>query len=229
MKLVLLPGLDGTGNLFTPLLKSLPADVAAVVISYPLAENLNYKALCDYVIDRLPESEDFILLGESMSGAIAYEVSLRKPGNLKSIIIVGGFLSRPHPLLLSISKWLPMSLFFSMYIPEFFIKQFFLSRDASAELIDEFRRSLKSVSPGVLAFRLNQIANMKLRTQTSDIRTLYIQASDDWLVPESCAAEFTAVMSDIRVVVVTGPHFILQANPVATARIVSEEINTIGQ
>jgi len=229
MKLVLLPGLDGTGRLFGPLLKSLPADVETIVISYPSNGKLNYKDLCDYVIERLPESADFVLLGESFSGAIAYEVSLRKPGYLKSIIIVAGFLDTPHPMLLGISKLLPVSMILSMHIPDFIIRQFLLGREASAELIDEFRRSLKSASPGVLAYRLNLIANMKVHTKTSDTRTLYIQASDDWLVPERCVSEFTAVMSDISVVAVAGPHFILQANPVAAARIIYDELNISGR
>jgi len=35
MKIVLLPGLDGTGNLFNPLLKAIPQNSEVIVVSYP--------------------------------------------------------------------------------------------------------------------------------------------------------------------------------------------------
>lgn len=53
--IILLPGLDGTGVLFKPLV--------------------------GFVLDRLPDSE-FVLLGESFSGPIALRVAARKPAGV---------------------------------------------------------------------------------------------------------------------------------------------------
>ena len=38
IRLVLLPGMDGTGILFEPLLEILPSDLHAKVVSYPVNE-----------------------------------------------------------------------------------------------------------------------------------------------------------------------------------------------
>lgn len=78
MKVVLLPGLDGTGILFKPLTDVLSKDIDYLVISYPADRNLNYQELVEYVMGQLPK-EDFILVGESFSGPIAYQIALRKP------------------------------------------------------------------------------------------------------------------------------------------------------
>ena len=47
--------------------------------------------------------------------------------------------------------------------------------------------------------------------------------SDDKLVPEDNLNLFKSVNSDVKVVSVSGPHFILQANPEKCAEVITEE------
>ena len=46
MKLVLLPGMDGTGRLFEPLLNFLPAWLAPIVIAYPRIRDADMPNCC---------------------------------------------------------------------------------------------------------------------------------------------------------------------------------------
>ena len=64
--LVLLPGLDGTGLLFQPLIDCLPEDIQPVVVAYPKELQLGYAELLPLVLDSLPPGP-FVLLGESFS------------------------------------------------------------------------------------------------------------------------------------------------------------------
>jgi hypothetical protein len=57
MKLVLLPGLDGIGLLFEPLLRVLPSSFSPIVISYPPEEPLAYAELVPYVKSRIPAND----------------------------------------------------------------------------------------------------------------------------------------------------------------------------
>ena len=70
-RLVLLPGLDGTGLLFEPLLRALPKEIEATVIRYPGDQRLSYDELLEFLRDQLPRDTPFILLGESFSGPLA--------------------------------------------------------------------------------------------------------------------------------------------------------------
>lgn len=54
VSLVLLPGLDGTGELFEPLIDQLPGTIDPIVISYPTHEPLEYSALVARVLEKLP-------------------------------------------------------------------------------------------------------------------------------------------------------------------------------
>ena len=64
--LVLLPGMDGTGELFFPLTDALGADIPTKIVRYPdLA--LDYREHEEFVRERLPRDGAFVVLGESFS------------------------------------------------------------------------------------------------------------------------------------------------------------------
>jgi hypothetical protein len=66
MQLLLLPGMDGTGQLFTPLLTALPPTLSAVAFSYPPDEPLGYEELLPLIESAAPHG-NFVVVGESVS------------------------------------------------------------------------------------------------------------------------------------------------------------------
>ncbi|MCI5146853.1 MAG: hypothetical protein D3923_15345 [Candidatus Electrothrix sp. AR3] len=84
MQVILLPGMDGTGILFKPLLKEFSEDIDVRALSYPCDTKLSYSQLVEYVRKKLPEREDFILVAESFSGPIGYFLASNPPSNLKA-------------------------------------------------------------------------------------------------------------------------------------------------
>ena len=226
MKVILLPGLDGTGVLFKPLLDALPSNIGSLIIDYPANKKLSYPELVNYVIDKLP-NERFVLVGESFSGPIAYQIALLMPDKVASVIFVATFLSNPRKFLLRLSSFLPISLLLSLPIPTLIIKSLLLGYSANTEIIGLFRQSLKQVSPQVLSFRLQEISKLTNRHQLCDITSIYIQATDDRLVPDNCVKDFRTVFKNLKIFKVKGAHFILQANPIACAEIMAKEIRLI--
>jgi len=49
MRLLLLPGMDGTGLLFEPLVKALPPSLTAHVVAYPTDQHLGYNELLQLI------------------------------------------------------------------------------------------------------------------------------------------------------------------------------------
>jgi pimeloyl-[acyl-carrier protein] methyl ester esterase len=101
---VLLPGLDGTGELFQSFLKVLPSSLTPQVVSYPTEQYLTYKELASLVRSVLLPQEPFVLLGESFSGPLSIKVAALSPPNLRAIILWASFVSNPVPL--SLAGWL---------------------------------------------------------------------------------------------------------------------------
>ncbi|MGI9227160.1 MAG: alpha/beta fold hydrolase, partial [Gammaproteobacteria bacterium] len=84
--LVLLPGFDGTGRLFSPIHKELFDCVNTIVLSYPNDKPMTYSDLCHYLKDELPNSP-YVILGESFGGPLAMLLSKYADENLKGIIL----------------------------------------------------------------------------------------------------------------------------------------------
>ena len=226
MKVVLLPGLDGTGVLFKPFIDTLSSDIIVQIISYPTDQEFTYSELVDFVMSQLPK-EDFILVGESFSGPIAYQVALNKPEHLHLVIFVATFLTVPRQRLLNLTKLLPTRLFLEIPIPNVFLKYYLFGSGASDEIIELFKKALKIVSSSILSFRLDEISNLKENQEPCDTKAIYIQATDDKLVPKTCVEAFKKVCKNFSIFRIEGTHFILQTNPLGCAEIIENEIRLI--
>ena len=71
---VLLPGMDGTGDLLTSFAARLAAHRPVDIIAYPAGQPLGYAALQTYIESRLPAGR-FVVIGESFSGPLAIAVA----------------------------------------------------------------------------------------------------------------------------------------------------------
>ncbi|MEM7400565.1 MAG: alpha/beta fold hydrolase, partial [Pseudomonadota bacterium] len=89
--LILLPGFDGSGRLFSPLHKALADSVDTIVLSYPADKVMTYYDLCHFLKDELPDTP-YILLGESFGGPLALMLSRYADENLKGIILCVSFI-----------------------------------------------------------------------------------------------------------------------------------------
>lgn len=125
IQLVLLPGLDGTGRLFAPLIKALAVHgIAARVIGYPAHESLGYAELERRVRAQLPDARSFVLLAESFSGPIALRIGAAPPDTMKGLILSTTFAARPTSLLGPLAggvRWARLRP--PMFLLEWFLRQ----------------------------------------------------------------------------------------------------------
>src|SRR2546430_17674636 len=95
LPLVLLPGLDGSGLLFRPLIDHLPPELDPIVVAYPPDRALGYDELLPLALKALPTSAPFALLGESFSGPLALMAAARAPEGLQAVILCATFVRKP--------------------------------------------------------------------------------------------------------------------------------------
>ena len=95
--LVLLPGMDGTGKLFAPLLAALSPRLHVIVVRYPTAVPLDYEDLVGLARAELPAEEEFVILGESFSGPVAVSLAAQAPPKLRGLILCASFVCSPVP------------------------------------------------------------------------------------------------------------------------------------
>lgn len=220
----LLPGLDGTGKLFSPLLEALPKYFTVHVISYPVDEVLSYAELASLVREKLPRDRPFILLAESFSGPIAIEIASSHPSHLAAVVLSGTFVSYSVNPLLKFTSSLLGAYLFKLNPPHFIIRHFLLGPNRSKDLLETVISAIKEVSPKVLAGRLNSVFKVDARKALVVCRVpmLYMSASEDKLVGKGSIEEIESLRPEVKTVAIKAPHLLLQTEPVKAVEVISE-------
>lgn len=205
----MLPGMDGTGDLFAPVIARLGADINTVLVRFPDAP-LGYDALIAHARKSLPESGDFFLLGESFSGPIAVALAAERHPRLRGLILSASFIRSPMPWtspFAPLVKVLPVtgtpaSLLTSIVLGPF-------RTQARRSMIDA---SLAQMSPSTIRARLLAIAAVDASEQLAAVCVpiLYLRASHDRVVLQSAGCLITEIQPATRMVTLEAPHFLLQ-------------------
>ncbi len=106
MRLVLMPGLDGTGIFFRPLIRVLPPEVSTYVITYPAGEALSLAEYARFVRGGLAGGEA-VLVAESFSGLVALMLLHDRPENVRGVIFSATFAEPLHRPLIRVASMVP--------------------------------------------------------------------------------------------------------------------------
>lgn len=214
MKLILLPGLDGTGKLFQPLLNLTPEGIYPLVVTYP-NQKLTFGELAKCVVNQLPNDEPITVLAESFAGPLLLHIIKNYSLNIQRVIFCATFARNPRPLLLNTAKYLPLRVLLKMPIPRFVLKWFCIGQHASSDLVELVQQAIQMVSSDVLASRLEVLANIDEREALGVLNAVpccYLIAENDQLVPKTCMSDFM-VIPKLKVFRIPAGHFVLQAKP----------------
>lgn len=209
--LVLLPGLDGTGVLFRPLLRHLPPHISTVVLDYPRDRALGYAELLPSVLDALPKDRPFALLGESFGGPLSLRAAATRPDGLKALILCASFVARPHPLLPAWMAPLVLDFPFAAF-PRFSRLKAWIGGYSSDEFRALSHEALSSVSPAVLAHRTREAIRVDVTPELAalDVPLLYIQGRRDLVVPGGNLRRIQRIKPSVQVAQLEAPHMVLQ-------------------
>lgn len=211
--LVLLPGLDGSGDFFDALCRQLPPQWRTHVVPYPGDRALSYDELARFVLAALPDDGPFVLLAESFSGPVAIQVAATRPAGLIGVVLCATFARNPRPLLRPLLGLTPVAPVRAA--PMGMLSRCLLGAEANASWAERIRQAMDKCSVAVLRKRAREVLLVDVRSQLADIRVpvLYLQATRDWVVPAAALVDMQRVLPGIHVARIDGPHFLLQAKP----------------
>lgn len=210
--LVLLPGMDGTGELFAPFVDAIGSEADVRVIRYPAAMS-SYVELEQYVRELLPDDKPFILLGESFSGPVAIAVAATRPPGLTGLVLCCTFARCPVPyasLLGGLASWLPVKA-----VPARVVSSLLLGRYFTKGMHARLRAALAQVPATTLRRRLRAVLTVDVSRALTEVAVplLYLRAAHDRLVGRSAARHIESVAPHTRAVPLDAPHFLLQVKP----------------
>jgi pimeloyl-ACP methyl ester carboxylesterase len=226
--LILLPGLEGTGTLFTPFVQALGPSVDARVVSYPVNKKWGYAELEEFVGAQLPIDRRFVILGESFSGPIAMRIGAAHPKGLVGVVLCVTFASIPGPALKWVVKLGPLLPMKSS--PRWLLGRALWGGYAVAGVPEHTARAIRSVEAAVLRHRLTAMAEVDDSEALAEVTVpiLVLQASADRLVPAASVDHILKIRPTATRLVIEGPHLLLQTNPTACARAVHDFLQAVG-
>lgn len=218
--LVLLPGLDGTGNLFAPLIPELPRALHVIILAYPHDRFLSYPELVSWLGEFVPGDRPFAILGESYGSTLAVKFAATHPPNLTGVILCAGFISNPVRKCGPLPKLLARPWFFRFRPPDFLREYFTLGFGAPESLKLILRRTVRSVNMEVFAKRARATIDCDARQEIREVKVplLYLQAANDRLVGSECLDEIIRLHPETISISIRAPHLLLQREPRVAAQ-----------
>jgi pimeloyl-ACP methyl ester carboxylesterase len=225
-RLVLLPGLDGTGRLFSALIAALGTHIKPVAIAYPPTVPLDSAQLETHIRERLPTDKPFVLLGESFSGPLAISLAAGAIPNLTALILCCSFVKNPRPALAGLKpliRYLPDLRFSAL------ASALLMGRFTTPLLRRELDEALAQVSLDAIKARLEAVINTNQSQALCRVRVpiLYLRATRDRLVTPQASRTIAALAPQTRIVDIEGPHMLLQTAPGATAQTIIQFTSTL--
>ena len=224
---MLLPGMDGTGDLFAPLLAELDAAITPLVVRYPCDECLDYAALTSLARAALPRHGAYVVLGESFSGPIAVKLAAEAPSGLVGLILCASFVANPTLWLRPLRALVPIApvaLLARVVGPRSLMGRF-----QTAALRELLRNALRRVPSTVLRARILATLDVDVSAELARVRvpTCYLRATEDRLLGAAAAEGYLHSARNGKVVDVVGPHCLLQCVPRAATKAIGEFVSSL--
>ncbi len=222
-KAILLPGLDGSGRLFAPLLTASPRAFIAEPLAFPCDRPLGYDALAALVRPLLPRGR-FVLVAESFSGPLAVRLAAERPPGLAALVLAATFLHRPLDPRLHPIRALVGARLFGLAMPAPVVRHFMAGPDAPDAIVEEVQRAVAAVPAEVLGHRSAEAIRVDVRGALAEVDApiLFLAPTQDRLVRRDAYEDVLAVRPDAEVALLDAPHMVLQRCPHASLARIEE-------
>lgn len=219
---LLLPGLDGTGRLFSRFVAAADGALDLRVLSYPSDRYMGYRALEELVLQELPAGP-FALLGESFGGPLALRIAARAPRGLVGVVLAATFHTRPAARMFRVASPLGPA-FFRLPLPAHAVRLLLAGADAPDDLVEDVREAVASVKGSVMAARAREAlrvdATQPLRA--CPVPVLFLGGKHDRLLRSALPIEVRALRADAEIRMLDAPHLVLQRRSAEAMEIVRD-------
>ncbi len=228
VRLVLMPGMDGSGELLREFVGALPEGMTVETMRYPADVWVPGREMARTLAAGLPEAP-FVLVAESYGTGLAVRMAGRGSMGLRGVVLCAGFCTSP---LLGWKRWVAMRLapvLGHVGLPKWAVKRWLVGEDAAAGLVEAVIAAVSWVEPKVMAARVLEAVRSNVLADLAlvQVPVLYVQPTQDRVVDPECLEEIRRVKTG-RTLAIDGPHLLMQTQPELVAEVVMGFVRELG-
>jgi len=223
--LVMLPGMDGSGDLFHEFAAIAPPSIAPLVT--PLPSIGPYEDLLKEIAVNVPESGEFAILAESFSGPLAIRLAALFAQRVVSLVLCNTFATSPrHQALRMIPWWLV----FSFPPPAGIIRGLLLDSAAPRSVVERVRAAVRKTHPKVMAARIRAVFAVNEIGALGKLScpVLYLRGTNDRLIQLRNVDEIARNVAIFKQCNINGPHMLLQTQSVRAWEAIEQFLRETG-
>ena len=221
-----MPGLDGTGKLFSPIIPLLEQHFELSIVTYPDLDS--FSDYIDCAQRQLPETPGFSLLAESFSGPVAMALMARQPDQIGASVLAATFVRSPLAALTRMANYIPEQVFSIGALSEFVLDVYETEDEDFSETQPLPLNITEQVDGGLLKQRIAVLSRIDISAMLPDIEVpiLYLHALRDRIVTETDAQMIEEYLPDVHRVDIDAPHLLLQTQPQQCAELIIKHVQS---
>lgn len=215
LPVVLLPGLDGSGLLFEPLIAHSDGDRNLVVVSYPAEGDQSISRFVEIVEKRISGLDSFHLVVESFSTLVGLRLVSNLPEKVCSLTIAGGFYGPPVNLPVARFPDSLLQILFGIILPRRLTSLLLLNSESHPDVEELLSLALSKLGGRAIEKRVRALFEdwcVDFRGGMQ-IPSLLLLPKNDRLVSKHSQRRLREQIGTGSVREIDGPHLILQARP----------------
>lgn len=222
--LVLMPGLDGTGKLFAPIIPLLEHHFGLQIVTYPDLDS--FDDYVDCALAQLPTS-NFSLVAESFSGPVALAVMAQRPGLIGPSVLSATYARSPLPELTRMSSYVPDQMFSIGALGQFCLDVYEVEEEDFSETQPLPLNLTEQLDGSLLKNRISALSRIDISALLPGIEVpiLYLRGMQDRIVSENDAILLQNNLPNIDRVDIDAPHLLLQTRPQQCAELIIQHVH----
>jgi pimeloyl-ACP methyl ester carboxylesterase len=223
-----MPGLDGTGKLFAPLIPLLQPHFDLTVVTYPDLNSFNEYVDCAQ--GQLPEEPGFSLVAESFSGPVALALMARWPGQIGPSVLCATFARSPLASFTAMAGYVPEQMFSIGALSEFCLDVDEVGNDDFSETQPLPMNIMDQIDGILLKHRITAFSRIDVSALLPQIEVpiLYLNALRDRILSKNDAIMMQQSLSHFERIDIDGPHLLLQTRPQQCAELIYKHVMSAG-
>ena len=210
--------------LFNELIFHIPNEIDQEVICLNEIQGVSYRQQAEQIAEKIGSSS-VVVVAESYSGRIAYELCNILGSRVSKVVFIASFVSCPGRLA-KLAAVLPEYFLKPNLFPNWLMKMLCFGGRGSRALMDQVRQAVAQVGPSALKQRLLNIAKLDEPKDHQTTAAVYIRPSNDRLVAYDAIKVLGNIYPQLSIESVEGGHFIAQTAPESCARVIVRAATT---